>query len=199
MELCFSAPPSGTTMRQAPKRGARTCSRSSITTASLVGLGFHPPPGWPKMLSKFLFVCLSVCSSRFWTSEIVCPISPWRCWSTETIVMPLDRRRFVVVHSCSTLSDCCHLATTPNAEVQKTVKIGVFSPTEGNRINRSRRNLACRCIPWVCYSTPQLAVTGKRGLVAGIPQKVKICPKLCFLATGSWHSEHIQMKFGMSV
>jgi len=27
---------------------------------SLVGLGFHPPPGQPKTLS-FLFVCLSVC------------------------------------------------------------------------------------------------------------------------------------------
>ena len=27
---------------------------------SLVGLGFHPPPGWPKTLS-FLSVCVSVC------------------------------------------------------------------------------------------------------------------------------------------
>jgi len=26
---------------------------------SLAGLGFHPPPGWPKMLS-FLSVCLFV-------------------------------------------------------------------------------------------------------------------------------------------
>jgi len=26
---------------------------------SLVGVGFHPPPGWPKTLS-FLSVCLSV-------------------------------------------------------------------------------------------------------------------------------------------
>ena len=69
----FSAPPSGETMRQIIKifGGARTCSRSSITISSLVGLGFHPPPGWPKTLSFFcLFVCLSVCSSRFWTSEL---------------------------------------------------------------------------------------------------------------------------------
>ena len=36
------------------------CSRSSITVPSLVGLGFHPPPGWPKTLS-FLSVCLFVC------------------------------------------------------------------------------------------------------------------------------------------
>ena len=62
----FSAPPSGETMRQTTKRfaGERTCSRSSITMPSLAGLGFHPPPGQPKTLS-FLFVCLSVCSSRF--------------------------------------------------------------------------------------------------------------------------------------
>jgi len=58
--------PSGETMRQTRKsfRGARTCSRYSITMPSLVGLGFHPPPGWPKTLS-FLSVCLSVFSSRF--------------------------------------------------------------------------------------------------------------------------------------
>jgi len=39
------------------------CSRSSITMPSLVGLGFHPPPGWPKTfvcLSVYLSVCLSV-------------------------------------------------------------------------------------------------------------------------------------------
>ena len=61
----FSAPPSGETMRQTTKRfpGERTCSRSSITMPSLVGLGFHPPPGWPKTLSFFLSVCLSVCLS----------------------------------------------------------------------------------------------------------------------------------------
>ena len=50
----FSVPPSGESFR-----GARTCSRSSITMPSLVGLGFHPPPGWPKTLS-FLSVRLSV-------------------------------------------------------------------------------------------------------------------------------------------
>jgi len=58
----FSAT-SGKTMRQTPRsfRGARTCSRSSITMPNLVGLGFHRPPGWPKTLS--FFVCLSVCLS----------------------------------------------------------------------------------------------------------------------------------------
>ena len=61
----FSALPSGETMRQSPKsfRGARTCSRSSITLPSLVGLGFHPPPGQPKTLSFCLSVCLFVTGS----------------------------------------------------------------------------------------------------------------------------------------
>ena len=59
----FSAT-SGKTMRQTPRsfRGARTCSRSSITMPNLVGLGFHRPPGWPKTLS-FVSVCLFVCLS----------------------------------------------------------------------------------------------------------------------------------------
>jgi len=53
--------PSGKAMRQTLKsfRGARMCSRSSITMPSLVGLGFHPPLGRPKTLS--FFVCLFVC------------------------------------------------------------------------------------------------------------------------------------------
>jgi len=60
----FQRRPSGETMSQTPKSfgGARTCSMSSITMPSLIGLGFHPPPGRPKTLS-FLFVCLSVCLS----------------------------------------------------------------------------------------------------------------------------------------
>jgi len=54
---------------------------------------------------------------------------------------------FVAVHPCSTLSDCCQLATTLNAEVQKRQNLG-------DRINRSRRNLARKRTPWVCYSAP---------------------------------------------
>jgi len=73
----FSAPPSSETMRQTLKnfRGARMCSRSSITMWRLMGLGFHWPPVRSKTLS-FLFVCLFVCPSCFWTSEFVHPISP---------------------------------------------------------------------------------------------------------------------------
>jgi len=91
-------------------------------------------------------------------------------------LMPLDRERFVVVHPCSTLSDCCELATTLNAEVQKRQKWG-FSPTEGDRINRSRRNFALKRIPWVCYSKPHLALIGQIGSVQE-PPKSQNLPKI---------------------
>jgi len=56
--------PSGKNMHQTPKsfRGARTCSRSSTTMPSLVGLGFHRRRGGQKVAKtlSFLSVCLSV-------------------------------------------------------------------------------------------------------------------------------------------
>ena len=61
--LCYAilAPPSDETMCQTREsfRGVRTCSRSSITLPSLVGLLFQPPSGRPKTLS--FFVCPFVC------------------------------------------------------------------------------------------------------------------------------------------
>ena len=79
---------------------------------------------------------------------------------------------------------------------QNMAKIGGFSPPEGDTINRSRRNLASKRRPRVCYSTPNLALIGKRGSIQEPPKDVKICPKLWFLPIGSRHNEHIQMKFG---
>jgi len=123
----FWAPPSGETMRQTPKRfgGARTCSGSSITIPSLVGLRFHPPPRWPKTLS--FFVCLSICLFVTLLNVRLCARFRHegvgvqkRFWCL------LDRRRFVVMRPCWTFSDCYQLATTLNAEVQKTAKIRVF-------------------------------------------------------------------------
>ena len=189
----FSAPPSGQTMHQTPKcfGGARTCSRSSITMPSLVRLGFYPPLGRPK---PFSFVCLSVrhaferqsLCDQFRHEGVGVQKRFWCRWIGKD---------FVVVHPCPTFSDCCQLVTPLNAEVQKQQNWG-FSPPEGDRINLSRWNLARKRTPWVCYSTPNLTVIGKRGSVQELP-KVKICPKLWFLATGSWHNEHIQMKFGV--
>ena len=97
--------------------------------AKFGGARISPAAGAAKNVQFFLFACLSVCSSSFWISEIVRPISPWSRWSTETILTPLDRGRFVVVHPCSTFSDCCQLATPLNAEVQKTAKMGFFAST----------------------------------------------------------------------
>ena len=128
------------------------------------------------------FFCLSlfISPSRFWTSEFVRPISPWKRWSTETIFMPFVRGQFVVVHPCSTFWDWCQLATSLNAEVQKNSKKRSFSPPEddrNHRINRLRRNFAGKRIPWVCYSTPSLALIGKRGSVKE-PPKMSKCPFL---------------------
>ena len=53
-----------------------------------------------------------------------------------------------------------------------------LSPTEGDKINRSRRNLAGKSTPSVGYSTPNLAFIGKR--VSVIYARHPICPKLCF-------------------
>ena len=77
------------------------------------------------MLEVLYLVCLFVTLLNG-MSEIVHLISTRRRWSTETILMPLNRGRFVVVHPCSALSDCYQLATTLNAEVQKTAEIGVL-------------------------------------------------------------------------
>jgi len=106
-------------------RGARTCSGSSITTPSLVGLGFHPSPRWPKTLS---FLSVSVCLFVTLVNVRACAhdFAKYRRWSTEYSLMPLDRGRFVVVHRCSTFSDCRQLTTSLNSEVQKTAKIRVF-------------------------------------------------------------------------
>ena len=84
-------------MRQTPKifRGARTCSGSSITVPSLMGRGFHPPPGWPKTLS-FLFVCLFVTllNVRDCVPDFAMKVLEHR---NDIELIPLDRGRFVVV------------------------------------------------------------------------------------------------------
>ena len=133
-------------MRQTTKRfqGERTCSMSSITMPSLVGIGFHPPPGWPKTLS--FFVCLSVCLCLFvrhaFERQRLYARFRHEGVGVQKRFYAVVKGRFVVVHQCSTLSDCCQLATTLNAKIQKSSKNWSFSPTEGERINRSRRNLA---------------------------------------------------------
>jgi len=124
----FSAPPSGEIMHQTPKRirGARTCSRSSITMPCLVSLGFHPPPGRPKTL-RFLSACLTVCLSVTLLNVRDCaPDFAMKVLEYRNDFDAVGLERFVVVHPYSTFSRWCQLATPLNAEVQKTAKIGVF-------------------------------------------------------------------------
>ena len=64
--------------------------------AKLGGARISPAAGTAKNVE---FFCLSVCLSVHHAFE-----RPRLCarWTTETILMPLGRGRFVVVHLCST-------------------------------------------------------------------------------------------------
>jgi len=154
------------------------------------------PTAWAAKNFEF-FVCVSVMlvMSRLWTTEFVCTISPWRHWNTETILIPLDRGRFIFVHRVQLFQIAAnwrqHKMQSP-----KNGKLCGFSPPEGDRINHSRQNLACKHRPQVCFSTPNLALIGK-GLGTVVPPNVKICLKLQFFFPERWHSKRIQMRFGM--
>jgi len=92
--------------------------------------------------------------------------------------MPLDRGRFVVVHPCSTFREWRQLATSLNAETcPKNGKNWGFSPPQDDTTNRSRRNFTGKRTPCVCYSTPNLALTDKRGSVQE-PAKCQNLPKI---------------------
>jgi len=102
---------------------ARTCSRSSITMPSLWGLDLTHH--WSSQ-KHCVFVCLSVYVTLL--NDRVCAhdfaMKPLEYKNKFSI--PLDRRRFVVVHSHSTFYVCHQLVTSQNIIVQKTVKFGVF-------------------------------------------------------------------------
>ena len=169
----FSARPIGETVRQIPKsfRGVRTCLRSCLTMPSLVGLGFHPPPERPKTLS---FFCLSVC--------LYVTLLNVRGCAPDFAIKALEYRNDFdavgqgKVRSCALVFNFLRLlpiGDTTKCQSPKNGKNWGFSPTEGDRINRSRRNLARKRIPRVCYSTPHLALIGKRGLVQEPPKMSK--------------------------
>jgi len=67
------------------------------------------------------FVCLSVRHVRDCAPDFAMKALEYR-----KDFDAVGQGRLVVVHPCSTLWDCCQLATTLNAEIQKTAKIGVF-------------------------------------------------------------------------
>jgi len=98
------------------------CSSSSITMPSLVGLGFHPLPGWPKMLS-FLSVCLSV------TLLNVRDCMPDLATKALEYRKDFDAAGWGKVCSCATVLDFLRFMPTGDitkCRSPKMAKIGVF-------------------------------------------------------------------------
>jgi len=93
---------------------------------SSVGLGFRPPQNveFFVCLSVCLFVCLSV--QYAFGRQSLCADFAMKALEYKNDFDAIDRGRFVVVHLCSTFSDCCQLATPLNAEVENMAKIWVF-------------------------------------------------------------------------
>ena len=72
------------------------------------------------------------------------------------------------------------IGDTTKCRTSKNRKNWGFSPPEGDRINRSRGNLARKRIPWVCYSASNLALIGKRGLVQELPKMSNLSKIMLF-------------------
>ena len=67
---------------------------------------------------------------------------------------------------CSCVPVFNFLRLLPNGDTTKcrnpkAAKIGVFAQPQDDRINRSIRNFAGKRVPWVCYSSPNLALIGQ--------------------------------------
>jgi len=172
-----SAPPSGETMRQTPKSfEVQERALGPLSPCQVwCGSDFTRRRGSQKRwVLSFLCVCLFVTL----LNDRDAPDFAMKCGSTETTLIPLDRGRFVVAYPCSTFSECCQLATPLNAKVENMAKL--FFPPEGDRINRSRRNLARKRRPRVCCSTPNLALIGKRGSIEEPPKMSKFAQNCGF-------------------
>jgi len=137
----------------------------------------HPPLGWPKTLS-FLSVCLSVCQSV--TLLKVRDCAPDFAMKALEYRNDFDAVGWGNVCSCATVLNFLRLMPISDITKCRSPKNGkncFFSPPEDNRINRSRRHLASKRIPWVCYSTPNIALIGKRGSVQQ-PQRCQNLPTI---------------------
>ena len=85
------------------------------------------------------FVCLSVClfvtllNVRVCAPDFAMKALEYRSDFDPRASTSLLFCRFVVVHTCSTFSDCCQFATPLNAEVRKTATIGFFFANRGRQ------------------------------------------------------------------
>ena len=106
--------------------------------AKFGGAEISPAAGAAKNVEFFvcLFVCLSV-RHAFERQRLCSRFRHEGVGVQKQFFTSLHRGRFIVVHPCSTFSDCCQLATAQNAESKIWQKLG-FLPTDGDRINLSR-------------------------------------------------------------
>ena len=92
--------------------------------AKFGGARISPAAGAAKNVVFFcLFVCLFV---TLLNVKDCAPNFAMKALEYRNDFDTVGRGRFVVVHSCSTFSDCCQLATPLNPEVQKPAKMWVF-------------------------------------------------------------------------
>ena len=94
------------------------------------------------------------------------------------------------------LSDCCQLATPLHDEVQKWQQIAVFRQQRATE-QTDHDEIWHVSVYLVFPIAHQIWPSSIKGGWYMSSQKVKICPKVWFLVTGSRQNEHIQMKFGM--
>jgi len=150
-----------------------------------------------RSLLKFGWICsksygvMGVLSCRFWYPEFSAPPSGDTMRQTPNVLEVQERARGPL-SPCQVWWGGARISPPPGGQKRlvfclfvclfvspKPQKIAFFSPTEGDRINRSRRYLARKSIPWVCYSTPNLALSVKRGRYRG-PQKSKFAQNCVF-------------------
>jgi len=182
----FSVPRSGETVHQTPKVfETQECARGPLSPCQVCrGSPFTRRRGRQKRWVFCLSVCLSVCLP-------VTLLNVRNC-APDFAVKALEYRHGFDAVGLR-LSSCAPVFSwlLPVGDITK-----CRSPKNG-KINRSIRNLVRKRMPWrVCYCTPTLVLIGKRGSLQW-PPKVKTCPKLSFLSTGSLHRERIHMKFGV--
>ena len=103
----FSVPPSGKTILQTVEPPSvsqvKECARGPLSACQV---------WWGLDFTSF-FVCWFVCLTclwmmGLWMTKFECTILPWRYQSTETVVIPLDKGRFVV---CTCVNFLCTLMT----------------------------------------------------------------------------------------
>jgi len=99
----------------------KTCLGSSITMPSLVGIGLHSSHATTASKNwVFLFVCLWVCPSCTDCAHYFA----MKTSSIETILILLDRGRFVAVQLHSTFFIMLRTGTLQNAKIQKWQNLG---------------------------------------------------------------------------